>query len=115
MQYMLMIHAEEGGWNKLTKAEQEQGMAAYNAYTEALKKAGLLKSSNRLQPSSASTTVRVANRKPQVLDRPYVQSKEQIRGYYLIHDADLDAASSWASRCPRARHGAVDVRPTWPM
>ena len=31
------IHAvdytEEGGWEKLTKAEQEQGMAAYTAYT----------------------------------------------------------------------------------
>ena len=56
MQYMLMIHSEEGGWNKLTKTEQEQGMAAYNAYTEALKKASILKSSNRLQPSSANSS-----------------------------------------------------------
>ena len=43
-------------------------MAAYKAYTEALTKAGVLKGSNRLQPSSAATTVRVANGKPQVLD-----------------------------------------------
>jgi len=28
MQYLLMLYAEEAGWNKLTKAEQEQGMAA---------------------------------------------------------------------------------------
>src|SRR3977135_4414194 len=111
MQYMLMIHSEEGGWNKLTKAEQEQGMAAYNAYTEALKKAGLLKSSNRLQPSSASTTVRVANGKPQVLDGPYVESKEQIGGYYLIDVADLDAGHYGAPLCPGARHG-VGARTT---
>jgi len=38
MQYLLMLYAEEAGWNKLTKAEQEQGMAAYKAYTEALTK-----------------------------------------------------------------------------
>ena len=113
MQYLLMIHSEEGGWNKLSKGEQEQGMAAYGAYTEALKKAGVLKSSNRLQPSSASTTVRVANGKPQVLDGPYVESKEQIGGYYLIEVADLDAAISWASRCPGAGHGVVEVRPIW--
>ncbi len=64
MQYLVMLYAEEAGWNKLTKAEQEQGMAAYKAYTEALTKAGVLKGSNRLQPSSAATTVRVANGKP---------------------------------------------------
>ena len=111
MQYLLMIHSEEGGWNKLTKTDQEQGMAAYNAYTEALKKAGVLKSSNRLQPSSASTTVRVANGKPQVLDGPYADTKEQFGGYYIIDVADLDAAIAWAARCPAVGHGVVEVRP----
>jgi len=115
MQYLLMLYAEEAGWNKLTKAEQEQGVAAYRAYTEALTKAGVLKGSNRLQPTSAATTVRVASGKPQVLDGPYVESKEQIGGYYLIDVADLDAAISWASRCPGASHGVVEGRPTWSM
>jgi hypothetical protein len=114
MQYLLMLYAEEAGWNKLT-AEQEQGVAAYKAYTEALTKAGVLTGSNRLQPSSAATTVRVANGKPQVLDGPYVESKEQIGGYYLIDVADLDAAISWAARCPGASHGVVEVRPSWCM
>ena len=75
----------------------------------------MLKSSNRLQPVSAATTVRVANGKPQVLDGPYVDSKEQIGGYYLIDVADLDAAISWAARCPGAGHGTVEVRPVWSM
>src|ERR1700682_5641975 len=115
MQYLLMLYAEEPGCNKLTKAEQEQGMAAYRAYTEALTKAGVLRGSNRLQPSSAATTVRLANGKPQVLDGPYVESKEQIGGYYLIDVADLDAGVFWAARCPGASHGVVEVRPTWAM
>jgi hypothetical protein len=59
--------------------------------------------------------VRVANGKPQVLDGPYVESKEQIGGYYLIDVADLDAAISWAARCPGASHGVVEVRPSWCM
>jgi len=100
MQYLLMLYAEESGWNKLTKEQQEQGAAAYRAYTEALQKAGALKGSNRLQPTSAATTVRVTNGKSQVLDGPYVESKEQIGGYYLIDVPDLDAAISWAARCP---------------
>jgi hypothetical protein len=75
----------------------------------------VLRGSNRLRPSSAATTVRVANGKPQVVDGPYVESKEQIGGYYLIDVADLDAAISWASRCPGAGHGTVEVRPVWSM
>ena len=75
-------------------------MAAYQAYTEALTKAGVLKGKNRLQPISSATTVRVVDGKSQVLDGPYVDSKEQLGGYYLIDVPDLDAAISWAARCP---------------
>jgi len=115
MLYLLALYAEEAGWNKMTKAEQEQGVAAYKAYSEALSKAGVLKGSNRLQPASAATTVRVANGKSQVLDGPFVETKEQLGGYYLIDVPDLDAALSWAARCPGASHGVVEVRPVWAM
>jgi hypothetical protein len=85
------------------------------AYSEALKKAGVLKGTNRLQPSSVATTVRIADCKSQVLDGPYADSKEQLGGYYIIEVADLDAALSWAARCPASSHGVVEVRPLWSM
>src|SRR5438445_3838795 len=113
MQYLLILYSNESGWSKMTPAEQEQGMAAYAAFTEALKKAGALAGSNRLQPISAATTVRVANGKTQVLNGPYADSKEQLGGYYLIDVPDLDAAISWAARCPTANHGVVEVRQVW--
>jgi hypothetical protein len=115
MQYLLMIYTPEDGWSKMSPAEQQQGMAAYNAYSEALKTAGVLKGSNRLQPTATSTTVRVANGKSQVLNGPFADSKEQLGGYYLIETADLDGAISWAARCPGASHGTVEVRPIWSM
>jgi hypothetical protein len=115
MQYMLLLYSSEDGWAKLTPAEQERGVAAYNSYTEALKKAGALSGANRLQPISAATTVRLANGKPQVLNGPFADSKEQLGGYYLIDVPDLDAALSWAARCPGAGHGVVEVRPVWAM
>ena len=49
MRYILMAYVEEDGWTKLTKAEQEQGVAAYQAFTEALTNAGALKSSQSPQ------------------------------------------------------------------
>jgi hypothetical protein len=115
MQYLLMAYVDETGWPKMSKSEQEQGIAAYAAYGEALKTSGVIKGSNRLQPSSVATTVRSTNGKSQVLDGPYVDSKEQLGGYFLIDVPDLDAALSWASRCPAVNHGVVEVRPIWSM
>jgi len=111
MKYILMDYVQEAGWPKLTKAEKEHWLGAYVAYTEAMTKAGVLKSSTGLEPTSAATTVRVANGKTQVLDGPYADSKEQLGGFYIIDVADLDAALSWAARSPTALHGVVEVRP----
>ncbi len=110
MQYMLMAYVREDGWMSMTKAEQEHHMGAYTAYTEALTKAGVLKTSNRLQPSFSATTVRVVDGKAQVLDGPFADSKEQFGGYFIIDVADLDAALAWAARCPATGHGVVEVR-----
>ncbi len=115
MQYLLLLHASENGWENLTPTEQQQGYAAYMAYTEALKKAGAYVGSNRLRPVSTATTVKVTNGKQQVLDGPYADSKEQLGGYYLIDAPDLDAAIAWAARCPGASHGTIEVRPVWTM
>jgi hypothetical protein len=115
MRYLLLIYGDESHWPRMTQAEQQQGVAAFQAYSEALTNAGVLKGSNRLQPTSAATTVRTRDGKPQVLDGPYADSKEQLGGYYLIEVPDLDAALSWAARCPGAAYGAVEVRPIWPM
>jgi len=115
MQYLLTLYSDESAWPKMTEEQKKQGYAAYMAYSEALKQAGALKGSNRLQPTSTATTVRTVDGKSQVLDGPYAESKEQLGGYYLIEVADLDAALSWAARCPGSQHGIVEVRPIWAM
>jgi hypothetical protein len=113
MQYILMDYVNEAGWPQLTKAEQEHWLGAYKAYMEAMTKAGVLRSSHGLKPTSAATTVRAANGKTQVLDGPYADSKEQLGGFHIIEVADLDAAISWAARSPTAMYGIVEVRPLW--
>lgn len=115
MQYLLTLYVEEAGWNKMTPEQQKQGVAAYRAYGEALNAAGVLKGSNRLNPSSTASTVRTTNGKTQVLDGPYADLKEQLAGYYLIDVPNLDEALSWANRCPASQHGVVEVRSIWTM
>ncbi len=115
MQYLLTLYSDESAWPKMTEEQRKQGYAAYMAYSEALKEAGALKGSGRLQPTSTATTVRTLNGKSQVLDGPYAETKEQLGGYFLIDVGDLDAALSWAARCPGSQHGVVEVRPIWAM
>jgi len=111
MEYILMDYVNEEGWPQLTKAEQEQWLGAYKAYMEAMTKAGVLKSSRGLKPSSNATTVRIVDGKTQVLDGPYPDTKEQLGGFHIIEAPDIDAAISWAARSPTALHGIVEVRP----
>jgi hypothetical protein len=115
MRYLLMIYGNEAAVQAASKADSDQVHAAYMAYTEAMKKAGVMIGGERLQRTSAATTLRVANGKTQVLDGPYAETKEQLGGYYMIDVPDLDAALSWAARCPGASHGAMEVRPIWEM
>jgi hypothetical protein len=110
---MLMDYVNETGWPTLTRDEQEHWLGAYKAYMEAMTQAGILKSSGGLRPTSAATTVRVADGKTQVLDGPYAETKEQLGGFHIIDVPDLDAAISWAARSPTALHGVVEVRPLW--
>jgi hypothetical protein len=70
-------------------------------------------SGNRLQPSTAASTVRVTGSRSKVLHGPYADTKEQLGGYYLIDAPDLDQAIAWAARCPGGSHGVVEVRPIW--
>lgn len=115
MKYMLLIYGNEAGMATATKADMDQMMGAYLAYTEAMKKAGVVVAGDPLAPTSTATSVRVANGKTQVLNGPYAETKEQLAGYYIIDVPDLDAALSWAARCPGASVGTIEVRPLLAM
>ena len=58
MQYLLLIYGNETAWLNRTKEASNQVLAAYMAYTEAMKTAGVLVGSNRLRPTTEATTVR---------------------------------------------------------
>ena len=111
MQYMLLIYRDEAAMQSSTEAQRVEMSAAYGAYTEALRKAGVHVAGDRLRPSPDGTTVRLRSGKSEVLSGPYAETREQLGGYYLIEVADLDAALAWAARCPGAAYGAIEVRP----
>ena len=116
MKYMLLIYTDEAKGAQVAKDVGVAQMSApYIAYAEALQKAGVIRAGDRLQPTSTATTVKVTDGKTQVLNGPYAETKEALAGYFMIDVPDLDAALTWAARCPGASQGAMEVRPLWPM
>ena len=115
MKYLLLIYGDEAARQSASKEQSNQMMAAFGAYTESMKKAGILLGGDRLQPTKSASVVQVAKGKTSVQDGPYADTKEQLGGYYLIDVPDLDTALSWAGRCPGAAFGKIEVRPIWEM
>ena len=111
MQYMLLIYNDEAAMGHASPAQMSEVMGAFMAYTTALRESGAFVAGDRLDLASTATTVRVTDGKTQVLDGPYAETKEQLGGFYIIEAPDLDAALTWAGRCPGTRIGAVEVRP----
>jgi hypothetical protein len=107
MRYMMLIHHDEAA---LAAAPQKELWADFGAFNEALSKAGL-SGGERLQSSSAATTVRQEDGKSEVLDGPYADTKEQFAGYFFIEAPDLDDAIAWAKRCPSSKYGSIEIRP----
>jgi hypothetical protein len=111
MRYLCLIYEDEKMWQQLSEADMKEGMAEYNAFTENIKKSGNYVGGEALQPTNTATSVRVRNGKLSATDGPYVETKEQLGGYYLIQAKDLNDAVQVAARIPGARHGTVEVRP----
>lgn len=114
MKYMLLISGDETTMNTVPTVGETGMSEEFAAYHAALVKSGALVGGERLRPSSASTRVRVRDKKAVVLAGPYPEIQEQLGGYYIIDVPDLDTAIDWAQRCPSARTGTIEVRPVWP-
>src|SRR2546423_14984994 len=111
MKYLCMIYDDEQAWQKFPKDVQDGYMREYMAFSDSIKKNGQHVGSNQLQPSHTATTVRIRNGKVSTTDGPFVETKEQLGGYYLIEAKDLNDEIQGASRFPGARPGCVEGGP----
>ena len=111
MKYLCLIYENEKNFESMAPADSEAIMNEYFSFTEDIRKNGKLVAAEALQPTPTATTVRVRNGKVSTTDGPFVETKEQLGGFYLIEAKDLNDAIQVAARIPSARFGAIEVRP----
>lgn len=107
MLYAALIWTKWDGDEDLDPAE----FGRYSQFNEVSLGAGVQVNGVALHPVSSATTIRLRNEEVLLTDGPFIESKEQLSGFYLFECADLDEAIRWAAQIPGAAHGAIEVRP----
>lgn len=112
MQYMMLIFEDETVMQRETEAKGfEAYMAPWFAYTTAMREAGVLLGGEPLEEAKMATTLSIRDGKRQVQDGPFLATKEQLGGFYLMEVESLDQAMEWAAKCPAAQTGFLELRP----
>src|SRR5689334_21205285 len=107
MKYMLVIYEDEQQATAMSTQELEAQLRGHYAFLGELTMVGKHVYSEGLEPSLASTVVRVQDGKLLTTDGPFIESKEMLAGFYIIEAADLDEALAWAAKLSDAGRGAV--------
>jgi hypothetical protein len=116
MKYLCLAYYDVRKFDALAPADLDAIVSQCRRYDEALRESGHLIVQASLGSPSASTTVRPRNGKPSVTDGPFIETKEQVGGFFLIEARDLNEAIRVAAKHPAANLGeqvgwGIEVRP----
>jgi hypothetical protein len=111
MRYALLIYGSEADYAKMTQEERMALMQGHAAFADEGQRRKILTGGAPLQPTSTAKTVRVRNRKMMTLDGPFVETKEQLAGIYILECKNLDEAIALAMKIPDALFGSIEIRP----
>ncbi len=109
-QYLLSVYMVEGAPQPAADT-MEQIYKDVDAVNQELKDAGAWVFAGGLHPATTATVVKTAGDDVVTTDGPFVETKEQIGGFWVIQADDLDAALAWARKATRACQAPVEVRP----
>ena len=112
MQYAILCYHDENVVCAWSKEEDAAVMAKLSVVHEKIARQGKLGPTARLLPTTAATTLRKDSDPPLVIDGPFAETKEQLRGFYIVDADNLDEALGFARELAAVNPGgAYEVRP----
>lgn len=122
MKYLVMIYANPENWEHpmflhhpdflaLPQEERDEMVRQVDELREEITRSGEFVEGVALADPGLSKNMRGRDGVPVTTDGPYVESKEQLAGYFLLDCESPERAAEIAARLPDARFAGVEVRP----
>jgi hypothetical protein len=113
MLYAILCYNSEEIVESWTKEEDDAVMARLDAVHQKLISQGRFGPTARLMPTTTATSLR-KGKEPLITDGPFVETKEQLLGFYLVECETLEDAIAVAKDLAKANPGAggYEIRPT---
>jgi hypothetical protein len=109
-QYLIAVHNGPDTRNR-PAGEMAEIVAAVGAVNQKAMDDGIFIFAGGLHDQSATTTVDPRSGKPELIDGPYVESKEYMGGFWVIEVPDLDAALEFSREAALACREVLELRP----
>lgn len=111
MRYLCLIYMDEAALAAMPQAQISALNARHLEFNDRLVTKGQFIEAEALESVVATTCIRVRQGKTAVIDGPFVETKEQVAGFYLVEAHDLNEAIQIAAQIPSAPLATVEVRP----
>jgi hypothetical protein len=108
MRYLFLLWGDESAELALTDDERRAIVAAHGAFVRRVAASGRAVTGEPLGPSRAGIVIR---RDGSPVDGPFLETKEQLGGFYVIECQDGDDAVALARDIPASPGLVVEIRP----
>lgn len=110
MKFLLLVCHDDLGCLGLDEKTGGDMLAESVQLTHALHANGQYIHAAPLTPTAQAARVAMRNGKASVTDGPFVETHEQVAGYFFVEATSRDEAIEIGKRIPGARLGHVEVR-----
>jgi hypothetical protein len=116
VKYLCLAYYDVRAFEALPQAELDAIVGKCPAHDRSLRESGQLVVQSSLGAPGDGVAIRPRNGKPVVTDGPFIETKEQVGGFFIIEARDLNEAIRVASKHPAANLGervgwGIEVRP----
>ena len=88
MKYLLLVHHNEDMFKRMPEDTRKDLLAESIQFCHQLEREGQYIHASPLQSEATGTVVHVRDGKPIVTDGPFMETKEQLAGYFLVDAKD---------------------------
>lgn len=111
MRYVLLIHSSNDQDQAMSEEQIAEMYRGHERFGSELGALGKIFGGEELQAASAGKLVRHVHGDVVTSDGPFIETKEQLGGFYIIEADNIDEAVAWAAKIPATSTTTIEVRP----